>query len=133
MIVNRDARDRAGVLLIEDGCIALIKRVKGGSIYYVIPGGGIESGETPLEAARREAQEELGITVASLQPCMMFKQNDIHHYFLVGKYEGTFGTGEGYEYSGHSSGSYEPVWMPLDEAVSIPLYPEQVKSLLVNR
>lgn len=133
MIVNRDARDRAGVLLIEDGCIALIKRVKGGSIYYVIPGGGIESGETPLEAARREAQEELGITVASLQPCMMFKQNGIHHYFLVGKYEGTFGTGKGDEFTGHRSGSYRPVWMSLDEALSTTLYPEQVKSFLVNR
>ncbi|MHC8522252.1 NUDIX hydrolase [Rossellomorea sp. H39__3] len=131
--MNRDARDRAGVLLIEDGCIALIKRVKGGSIYYVIPGGGIESSETPLEAARREAQEELGITVASLQPCMMFEQKGVHHYFLVGKYEGTFGTGKGDEFTGHRSGSYRPVWMSLDEALSTTLYPEQVKSFLVNR
>ncbi|MGX1264098.1 8-oxo-dGTP diphosphatase [Rossellomorea marisflavi] len=131
--MSRDARDRAGVLLIEDGRIALIERKRGGRLYYVIPGGGIDPGETPMKAAIREAHEELGITVASIQPCMTFKQNGIHHYFLVGRYEGTFGTGEGAEYTGHLRGSYKPIWLPLEQVASIPLYPEQVKSFLVNR
>lgn len=133
MTMTREPRDQAGVLLIEEGCIALNERIKDGRIYYVIPGGGIEPDETPMEAACREAHEELGVTVSSIQPCMMFEQKGVHHYFLVGKYEGTFGTGRGDEFTGNLRGSYRPVWMSLDEAVSTTLYPEQVKSFLVNR
>ena len=54
-------RIRAGVILLEDSCIALIKRVKRGRTYYVIPGGGLDDGEYSDEAAIREAYEELGI------------------------------------------------------------------------
>ena len=56
-------RNRGSVVLVENQKIGLIKRVRGKLVYYVFPGGGIEDGETPQEAAKREAQEELGVTV----------------------------------------------------------------------
>ncbi|MDX8366570.1 NUDIX domain-containing protein [Cytobacillus sp. IB215665] len=34
-----------------------MKRVVGDSVYYVFPGGGIESGETHEDGAKREALE----------------------------------------------------------------------------
>jgi 8-oxo-dGTP pyrophosphatase MutT (NUDIX family) len=54
---------RARVVLVEDGRLALIKRVRAGRTYYIFPGGGVEPGETPAQAAVREAHEELGVDV----------------------------------------------------------------------
>jgi 8-oxo-dGTP pyrophosphatase MutT (NUDIX family) len=34
---------------------------------YIIPGGGIDKGETPIEAAQREALEEIGVNVKNLK------------------------------------------------------------------
>ena len=54
---------RARVVIVEHDRVALIRRVRDGHTYYLFPGGGVEPGETPLEAARREAYEELGVNV----------------------------------------------------------------------
>ena len=46
-------------VLIENGKIVITKYLKGNKIgYYDIPGGKIELGETPEEAAIREMKEE---------------------------------------------------------------------------
>jgi 8-oxo-dGTP diphosphatase len=53
-------RESAYVLAIRpDGCLALVRTSKD----TFLPGGGIESGETPPEAIRREALEECGLII----------------------------------------------------------------------
>lgn len=47
-------RNRASVVIIENGKVLLIQRVRNGSTYYVFPGGGIENGETPEEGAKEK-------------------------------------------------------------------------------
>jgi 8-oxo-dGTP pyrophosphatase MutT (NUDIX family) len=67
-------RDRAGVIVVIDGRLALIERVRTpeSAPYWVVPGGGIEPGESPAETAIREAREELatifGPAVPSCSP-----------------------------------------------------------------
>ncbi|WP_338035426.1 NUDIX domain-containing protein [Halobacillus ihumii] len=56
-------RDRGSVVLIDNKKVGLIKRTRNGSVYYVFSGGGIEVGENPETGAKREAFEELGVTV----------------------------------------------------------------------
>jgi len=42
---------RAAVVILEDGRIALIERARDGRTYFVFPGSGVETGESPEEAA----------------------------------------------------------------------------------
>jgi len=53
------------VLMIEpSGRVLLIhERIEDGQTHWLTPGGGVEPGETPREAAVREAAEETGVAV----------------------------------------------------------------------
>ena len=58
------APTRARVVIVSPrGRVVLIRRRRDGERYWSFPGGGIRSGETPREAARREVHEELGLHV----------------------------------------------------------------------
>lgn len=61
-----DVPTGCGVLVIQDGRILVGDRKDNGLLCG--PGGHIEAGETPEEAAVREAREEFGINVAELIP-----------------------------------------------------------------
>ena len=54
-------RDSARSIMIRNGKIAMIHSQK--YDYYKFPGGGIEDGESPIEAMIRETQEEAGLIV----------------------------------------------------------------------
>ena len=47
----------------KDGEILLLRRVRGDHVQWEIPGGKVEPGEDPGQAAIREAKEELGVDV----------------------------------------------------------------------
>ena len=132
-------RIRAGIVLIQDGQVALIERHRAGIEYYVFPGGGMDDGESPEQAAVREAMEELGIEVAIKQKIaeiqLGYKSRQI--YFLVEHVAGEFGTGAGEEYTDADpddpeEGIYIPIWMPIDELPKYQnIYPEDVKKLVI--
>jgi 8-oxo-dGTP diphosphatase len=56
-------RVRAAVVILENGRVTLIERVRDRRTYFVFPGGGVEAGESPQQAAVREAHEEFGVSV----------------------------------------------------------------------
>jgi 8-oxo-dGTP pyrophosphatase MutT (NUDIX family) len=53
---------------LTDGDRVLLVRHTYGHDQWDIPGGGIHRGEEPLAAARREMEEELGVTIDDLHP-----------------------------------------------------------------
>ena len=67
--MNKPIRKAVRCYLIKDNKVVVTK-YKAGSIkegYYDIPGGKIEEGEIPKEAAIREMQEETGLQVLDLK------------------------------------------------------------------
>ena len=57
----------AGVYAMRDGYILMLERARGMMIgFWSVPGGHVEPGETPQEAAVRELFEEAGLTPTGL-------------------------------------------------------------------
>lgn len=55
-------------IIVEDGRVLMIRRqVREGKLLWAFPGGGIEAGETPEQAAVRETAEEVGLEVKAVR------------------------------------------------------------------
>jgi len=133
-------RIRAGIVLIQENSVALIERHRGGFHYFVFPGGGVDKGESPEQAAVRETLEELGIEVAIKQKVaeVQLGQKSRQVYFLVEQIGGEFGTGTGEEFTASNpddpqKGIYIPIWMPIDQLLQhTNVYPADVAQLVIN-
>jgi ADP-ribose pyrophosphatase YjhB (NUDIX family) len=126
---------RAAILLLQDDKIALIERQRAGLHYFTFPGGHVEEGETPEQAAVREAAEELGLQVVIKKMLVrMSWQGRWQYYYLVEAVGGTYGTGTGEEMitSGPEKGSYHPVWMPMNELLKQPVLPHEMAELVAR-
>lgn len=54
----------AAAVIVRDGKVLLIRRrLREGTLLWALPSGGVEAGETPADAARRESLEEVGLSV----------------------------------------------------------------------
>lgn len=77
-------RIRAGAIAIRDGKLLLIHRKKQGKEYFVIPGGGVDEGESREDACVRELQEETSLHAEiDAFAFTMEQEQDIQHYFLM--------------------------------------------------
>lgn len=97
---NADATDTdygVGVLVVQDGRFLCGTRLNGGSVGG--PGGHIEAGESPEDAAIRETQEEFGITPKDLMPVAFL--SDLKppycpsHVFLCTDFDGSIRCADG--------------------------------------
>ena len=57
-------RVRAAVAVLHEGKILLVQHTKADRNYWLLPGGGLDWGETLHQAASREVMEETGIRVS---------------------------------------------------------------------
>ena len=124
------------MILIEDGKVALIERNRHGQVYYLFPGGRIESGEWPTETAIREVAEELGLVVEvqRLVAQVSFRGQS-QYFFLAERIGGEFGSGAGEEMSSpvtSKRGSFTPMWMPLEELDQHTIRPPSVVQLVLK-
>jgi 8-oxo-dGTP diphosphatase len=127
---------RAAGILIEHEKVALIKREREGSVYYLFPGGQVEENETPEEAVKRELLEELGlhVDIQRLLAIVVFKERK-QFYFLVNRVSGTFGTGSGEELNSSKeseAGAYLLQWMSIHDLSKHQVRPHSVVNLLID-
>ncbi len=62
-------RSAAGVLVVRDADVLLLRRAHAPRIGYLdVPGGFMEANESVEQAARRELSEETGVTLGRLEP-----------------------------------------------------------------
>jgi ADP-ribose pyrophosphatase YjhB (NUDIX family) len=57
-------RIRVAGILVKDSRILLVRHEKNGNSYWLLPGGGMEFGETAEEALVREFKEEVGLDIS---------------------------------------------------------------------
>ncbi|WP_078381523.1 NUDIX hydrolase [Sutcliffiella halmapala] len=121
-------RDRASAVILQDNKVVLIKRTINNSVYYVFPGGGIDKGESPEEATKREAFEELGVII-NVKKCLeKVEYKGTQYFYLADILEGVIGTGQGDEYTdlNRNRGKYEPVWLEISKLSFIDIRPIKV-------
>lgn len=58
-------RTAARAIIVRDNKLLVMKRNKFGDIYYALIGGGLDSGETPVQAMVREVYEEAGMAITT--------------------------------------------------------------------
>lgn len=130
---------RSAVIIVEQNQLALIRRVRAGQTFHIFPGGTIEPGETAEAAAIREAYEELGVYVQlqRLAAVSTFHRNVQFYYYatITAESAGQFGTGTGEEYNlgpSSSRGSYQPVWLGLNQLAYADVRPHALARALAD-
>ncbi len=124
-------------VVINEGKLLVIRRVKPGEEYFTFPGGGLEEGETLEAGTLRELSEETCIeaTVDRLLYKITWNTGNVNHYFLC-----TYISGEptlrpdAPEIARMADGTqvYEPMWLPLSDVPNTILYPLEIRDEILS-
>jgi ADP-ribose pyrophosphatase YjhB (NUDIX family) len=96
--MGAEPRMRVSAILRWRGRVLLIRHEKPGREYWLLPGGGVNSGESLVDALQRELYEEIGIVgavevlpvegpvaiVDSIAPQQSFTQKHVVHIIFAG-------------------------------------------------
>ena len=129
------------ILMDKEGKIAIHRIFRDDKFcrqgYFETPGGGIDEGETPEEACKRECREEIGCEIEVIKEIAIIEdaynligRKNINHYFLA--MEKNLGKrhfeSEGDQYI------QETLWVDLGEAIALyEAMPNEKVSLLVKQ
>lgn len=132
---------RVRAIIITNGKLLTIKRVKPDITYWVIPGGAVEAGETNERALIREVKEELGLdiepqkiilTVDSKKPEIIGQKE---FFYLCNITGGVIGTGNGPEYAKDTKyiGRYNMEWLDINNLDHYDLKPKEIRDFIYKK
>ncbi|HYE59882.1 MAG TPA: class I tRNA ligase family protein [Candidatus Kapabacteria bacterium] len=118
---NSTSRRSVRGICVRDGKLAVIYDYA--MDEYLLPGGGIEEGEDPETALKREVQEELGYTDSKVVACLGTVEHNYYHQFKKNNWQ-SISTGFVLEVDDANVGERsqddqkkaEVQWLPIDEA-----------------
>lgn len=87
-------KGRAQCLIVWENKILVVKHRQQGVEYFCLPGGGIETGETPKQAAKRELEEECNVIGKNLKLIAKIIHDNHYNYTFyadIGRQEPTLG------------------------------------------
>jgi 8-oxo-dGTP pyrophosphatase MutT (NUDIX family) len=130
--------DRVRALLVtDDGELLTIKRIREGRApYWVLPGGGIESGESHHSALTRELREELAAVAHIGALVYELPQAGHTQYFYAARARSwSFADRSGPEFNDPSRGIYQldPIPLSAEALEAIDLRPEEIAELIRDR
>ena len=121
---ERTIRIRVGVLVWRDGQVLLVRHEKAGRSYWLVPGGGVDPGETLVEAAARELLEETGYVVEIgrlLLVCEAIDPRPVGRHIVNMVYAGTVRSG--ILTVGTDKALRDARWHPLEALTDVEMYP----------
>jgi 8-oxo-dGTP diphosphatase len=126
---------RAGGIVIHDGKILLMRRIRDGQQFHVFPGGGVECDETVQQGIVREIFEETNQNVvvdAILYHHDLIDDSD-QFYGLCRYVDGGEVRLNGPEADDfQEANQYHPEWVDLSELQNLTLYPVMVRDWLLE-
>ena len=131
--MERPVRNSAKALIIRDGRMAAIRIRDGGEEWYIMPGGGQDSGEQLSAAVCREVEEELGLRVECRELLFVIEGvsgerfHRVDHVFLC-EY-----IGEADSPALHMDTNQAGVdWLDISRLNALPLYPSRLRRQIMN-
>lgn len=125
---NGPLRIRAVAVAVRDDEVLVVLRERGGRSYAVLPGGGIEAGETPQVACVRELREETGLdgVVEALLPVGVDREAPaVYLRVRVTGGDPVLAPGSPESRRSTAENRYRPAWVRIDTIEDIGLVPEQ--------
>ncbi len=125
-------RNSAKALILRDGALlAAIGKTSDDGMYYILPGGGQEAGETLAETVVRECREEVGAEVR-VDTLLYIRERIEEHLHrveftflctLLSEPDTTLATEPDMRQTGIA-------WLPLAALIDVPFYPEGIRERL---
>ncbi len=130
--MNQGKRKRARGIVFLDGKLVSMYREFQDRVFYTIPGGGMEEGETLQECVKREVFEEFGFVVEPVKNVYIYEsETSIEYFYLCDYVSGEFGSGQGEEFQpNRNRGVYIPSLIAFEEISKLPLMPPEIAKAL---
>ena len=130
--MNRTVRTSGKALVIRNGCLLVVKLHDADGDFYILPGGGQDTGELLPDTVRREVAEETGMAVRVGDVAFVIEgsHGEAHHRVDI-----VFRC----EYLGQADSQQQPdhnqvgcAWLPIIGLNHAPLYPSRLRRPIMN-